>query len=176
MSITTEHILTEATRVCTGCNELKWESEFSPTSYRCRPCRDEYQIAWREQNRTKINNNQRTYHATLRGRASVLLNAALKRARDKGDEFKLEIEDVIRGLSTGMCCKTFFPFDLSVAPRNGARYHINPYSPSIDKIDARGIYEPANVQYVCSWYNMAKGQMTDADLVRFCKRVAAVSK
>ena len=128
---------------------------------------------WQNRNRDKINVNQRMYQTTIKGRSSVLLNAAKKRALKSGEDFDLTLSDVITGISSGYCCKTLFPFDLSYQDR-GKIYTINPFSPSIDKIDPKGIYTPKNVQYVCSWYNLAKGQMTEQQLFEFCRRVAGL--
>jgi hypothetical protein len=160
-------------KTCTKCSVEKDTSEFPKGENRCRICRDAYMKAWADANREKINKNQLVYQTTIKGRASVLLNAAIKRAKDRDEYFNLTLADVIRGISPGYCQRTFFPFDLSLQNR-GKKYHINPYSPSIDKIDPRGIYEPSNVQYVCSWYNLAKGQMSHEDLVIFCKRIAGL--
>ena len=130
---------------------------------------------WADKNRDKINENQRRYQTTIAGRASVLLNAAKKRAAKSNEPFALTLTDVIAGISPGYCSKTFFKFDFEFRGR-GKSYHINPSAPSIDKIDPHGIYEPSNVQYVCAWYNLAKGQMSDEMLLIFCKRLLEVSR
>lgn len=44
--------------------------------------------------------------------------------------------------------------------------------PSIDRIDSRRGYEHGNVQWTCWAVNMMKQDMTDADLIRWCRRVA----
>jgi hypothetical protein len=126
-------------------------------------------LDYANKNRLKINTNQKKYQETIKGRSSVLLNAAKKRAKLKGELFELTLDDVIKGISVGYCARTLFPFDLKFT--RDKQYQINPYSPSIDKINSKEIYKPTNVQYVCSWYNFAKGQMTDEQLRYFCKRV-----
>lgn len=140
---------------------------------RCNACRDAYMVAWRNQNREKINVNQRRYQETFRGRASVLLEAARKRAAKKNETFLLNHSDIEKGISIGFCVRTGLAFDLTYYGRN-RKYSINPLSPSVDKIDPRGIYEPSNVQYVCSWYNLAKGQMSDDDVLRFCRQIVSL--
>lgn len=162
----------DSTKRCTKCGKSKSFGEFPTGHNRCKVCRDIYMAEWADRNREKININQRVYQTTVRGRANVLLNAALVRANKKNELFKLTGDHVFAGILSGYCCKTLFPFDLSLK-RDGA-YKINPYSPSIDKINPMGIYEPSNVQYVCTWYNLAKGQMTEADLITFCKRVTGL--
>lgn len=163
---------------CYSCKKTKHVGDFVNYTKlrRCRECSRLYMKKWADNNREKINKNQKIYHSTVKGRATVLLNAALKRARSRGETFALELSDVIAGLSVGFCCKTLYPFDLELRSRGTNVYKINPMSPSIDKINPSGIYEPSNVQYVCSWYNLAKGQMSEDDLIKFCKRVASLSK
>lgn len=114
---------------------------------------------------------------TVRGRALSLLGAARTRARKKNEVFLLSHDDVELGIRSGFCSKTFLPYDLTILKRGlkTTEYKINPLSPSIDKIKPEGIYEPNNVQYVCSWYNLAKGQMSEEDLISFCKRVASLN-
>lgn len=160
-------------RQCKKCHEWKDDDAFPSGHNRCKECARLYMAEWANRNRDKINENQRTYHATIAGRASVLLNAAIKRARARSEPFGLTINDVIKGVSVGYCARTLFPFDLSVGERRG-NYRINPFAPSIDKIEPNGIYEPGNVQYVIAWYNLAKGAMTEQELITFCQRVAAL--
>jgi len=160
---------------CKICCEWKTEDEFPKMQLRCKSCTSNYMKEWADQNRNKINQNQLVYQTTLKGRASVLLNGALARARKKNEEFKLTHSDVLNGISSGHCQKTLLKFDMSLRVGGKNRYQINPLSPSIDKINPLGIYEIKNVQYVCSWYNLAKGQMTEADMIDFCRRVAVLN-
>lgn len=154
------------------CQSPKPYSDYKAGDRRCSECRALYMKTWADNNREKIKENGLRYRSTIKGRASSLWNAALKRAKSKDEDFKLTVEDIEIGLTVGICVRTLLPFDFS--PVKGS-YHIKPLSPSIDKIDPRGIYEPSNVQYVCSWYNLAKGQMTDSDLIALCKRLVSVT-
>lgn len=162
-------------RQCKKCEKWKNASDFPKDQLRCKSCTSIYMKNWADKNRNKINNNQRLYQTTIKGRASVLLNAAIKRAKLDNQEFKLTLQNVIDGISSRYCQKTFFPFDFELRERGTNKYKMNPFAPSIDKIDPFGIYEPQNVQYVCTWYNLAKGQMTEQDLIMFCKRVVVLN-
>lgn len=156
-------------KICTKCNQEQKFDDFPKGQNRCKICTKIYMDRWRNNNRKKINKNQKLYHSTLKGRASVLLNAAKKRAKQRNEQFCLSLNDVVQGLRLKKCSKTGLKFDFSTDNR-GKKYQINPLSPSIDKINPDDIYKPENVQYVCSWFNFAKGQMTEDDLKFFCKR------
>lgn len=45
------------------------------------------------------------------------------------------------------------------------------YSPSLDKIDPFGRYEPGNVRFVINALNALKGRGTDEDVLIICKAV-----
>ncbi len=159
-------------KVCPACDQWKLLDDFRPTDrYRCKECERTYMRAYSDKNRKSINANQRKYHTTIVGRANLLLNAAVKRAKLKNEEFKLTHNDVIKGLEIGFCCKTGMRFDFTETYLRCTNRKMNPAAPSIDKKNPFGIYEPSNVQYVCAWYNMAKGQLTDSELVQMCKMV-----
>lgn len=142
----------------------------------CNTCRIQQINEWQDRNREKVNTNQLRYNSTFDGRAINMYNSARARATSKGAAFKLTLDDVRKGLSIGFCCRTGVPFDYSVGFIKATKRQMNPFSPSIDKIDPFGIYEPSNVQYVCTWYNMAKAQLTDEQIVQMCKLVAQVHK
>lgn len=156
---------------CNGCGLDLPPKHFPSSSHRCRICRDKYHTAWRDKNRDKINANARAYLTTIKGRAQSLWQGAKSRAQKKNENFALTRNDVIAGIQPGYCQKTFFKFHFDLLPTEDRKYHMHPLSPSIDKIDCNGIYEPSNVQYVCSWYNLAKGQHSEQQLIEFCRRV-----
>lgn len=164
-------------KVCPACDQWKLLDDFRPSDrYRCRECERTYMRAYSDKNRQSINSNQRRYHTTLIGRANLLVNAALKRAKIKNEEFKLTHDDVIKGLTLGFCVKTGLKFDFNETYIRATNRKMNPAAPSIDKINSFGIYEPSNVQYVSAWYNMAKGQLTEPELIQLCKAVVNVAE
>ena len=160
--------------ICCKCKQLKPVGAFdqrtdSPNRRTdCNPCRLAYTKDYQERNREQTRRNQRAYYRRPRGKAISLLNAARNRAADKGERFKLSLADVQRHIEAGYCQKTFLPFNLDPDGKQ------TPLSPSIDKINPHGIYEPSNVQYVCLWYNSAKQQWTEEVLIEMCRRVVWV--
>lgn len=137
----------------------------------CHPCRIAQINEWQERNREQTRTNQRKYITRPHGRAVCLFNSAKSRARRKNEEFKLSLDDVIKGLLIGRCEKTGIEFDISMNPRHEKRTSVNPFAPSIDKINPAGIYEPSNVQYVSCWYNIARSQYTEEFFIEMCKKV-----
>lgn len=102
-------------------------------------------------------------HLTPAGRARLLLTSA--RMRDR--ECNLLLADVLPIIEDGTCFRTGFKFDLE----SHATHHRNPFSPSLDRIDGTKGYVKGNIQVVCSWYNIAKNEYTDAQMLTFCRAV-----
>jgi hypothetical protein len=99
--------------------------------------------------------NVRRYRQTATGRAAQLQSNAKRRAQEKGIPFDLDRLDLIERITAGRCEVTGLPFDLA------AGAGLNPWAPSIDRIDSTKGYTPDNVQVVVSAYNIAKGPWSD---------------
>lgn len=76
--------------------------------------------------------------------------------------FDLTIEDVV--IPTH-CPKTGIP--LVVHKERGKYYD----TPSVDRIDPKGGYVKGNIQIVCLWYNTAKLNFSEEDVLNLCKKV-----
>lgn len=100
---------------------------------------------------------------TVKGRAGFLVASA--RMRDK--DCTLETSDILTTIEHGVCPRTGVKFDLN--PHE--QHHRNPYSPSLDRIDGSKGYTKDNVQVVCSWYNIAKNEYSDEQMLAFCRAV-----
>jgi hypothetical protein len=100
-------------------------------------------------------------------RASELLAGARSRALKTDIECNLTFDDVYPAIAAGRCQKTGVLFDLT--PHPGLRRH--PLAPSIDRIDSAKGYTRDNIQIVCGWYNMAKQDLSEAEMLDFCRRV-----
>lgn len=164
-------------KTCLKCEVEKNISEFQTRSDTgkkrniCQTCRLKQISNWQNINREQTRKNQRKYISKPYGRAVSLFNSAKKRAKNKNEEFRLSLSDVFEGISKGFCQRTGIEFDFDMDVRHEKRTTVNPYSPSIDKINPQGIYEPSNVQYVSCWYNIAKSQYSDDFFLSMCKRV-----
>lgn len=132
--------------------------------------RKRHAIRWRadDAHRNKERSRIKDRHLTTTGRARLLLTSA--RIRDKN--CTLELTDVLPLIEAGTCPRTGFKFDLN--PHDV--HHRNPFSPSIDRIDGTKGYVKGNVQIVCSWYNIAKNEYSDAQLLTFCQAVVDANR
>jgi hypothetical protein len=168
-------------KICPKCQLEKDITEFrrDPTRAKgvypyCIPCeknyRNEYMSAYRKQEDTL--EYLREYSARPLTRALKLYNSARQRAERKGEMFSLSLERIKLLLDNGVCQRTGLPFDLA----SPTETRFNPFAPSIDKIDHQKPYTDDNTQLVIDWYNRAKGQHSDADLLAFCKQVIAFAE
>lgn len=123
----------------------------------------------RERNKETKRQKDRETRLTPKGRARNLWNGAKRRAAKRNEPFDLSIERVIKALEIGVCEYTGLEFDLEQKLRVGKGR--SPLSPSIDRKDPLKPYSDDNVNVVCDWYNMAKGQLSPEQLIEYCKRL-----
>ena len=105
------------------------------------------------------------HYASLHGRASTLVHTARRRAAAKGIVFELSADCIEAMLALGVCQATGIPFCFE---RTSAT-RMNPFSPSLDRIDPTKGYTVNNVRLVCSAYNVARGQWGDEVLLTIAK-------
>ncbi|WP_153065849.1 hypothetical protein [Xanthomonas campestris] len=108
-------------------------------------------------------------YETSTGRARALHNSARQRARQRGQEFNLSLRRVLDGIESGKCERTGIAFEMKCGFVFETGRQANPRSPSIDRIDPFKPYSDDNVQIVCTWYNKAKEQLTDMEMLSFCE-------
>ena len=99
---------------------------------------------------------KRTYLGSPKGRLTLLVATARRRAQKKGLPFDLTVGWALEqySLQAGRCKVTGLLFDLSCNRGRGA-YKINPRSPSLDRVDSGKGYTRDNVELVCSHINIA---------------------
>lgn len=161
--------------------------------YTCKTCSKEYRNAYRmeniekikkykSENADKIKQHRKVYLTENREviadklrltrirsrtnpitRSKHIFNAAKTRAAKKNIKFTICVEHVICLMHVGKCNKTGIKFDLS-----RANTFINPFSPSLDRIDNNRGYEPDNIQLVCNMYNSGKGENSEVDFQAIC--------
>ena len=92
------------------------------------------------------------------------LERTVKRARKKHIKFNLDTQWVLEKLNKGVCEATGIEFKLE--PQDTS---VNPYYPSIDRIDSSLGYTKDNCQLVIVGFNNLKNLNNEADLKIFCK-------
>lgn len=166
-------------RLCYRCEQHKDEADFIiPSDVKsgrrrntCNECRIKQIRSWADTNRSQVNLNQRNYNKSITGKVNSLYHGAETRSASKGKPILITKDEIRNALIAGYCQRTYLPFTFSNMI-NGVQ---NPMSPSIDKIDPNGLYEPSNVQYVCWWYNIAKQKWTDEFVIYMAKQLTKVS-
>ena len=107
------------------------------------------QLNYYYRNAERINANTAHRRSKPSGRASVLLSSCRRRAEKKGIEFDLT-KSWIQTRLEGQCELSGLNFDFQAGARD-------PYSPSIDRIDASGGYTQDNCRVILWSLNAAFG-------------------
>lgn len=107
--------------------------------------------------------SMRNYYRIRRaeGRASDIIGKIRARAKAKGWKFDLTTQWLRMKMRQAICEVTGLPFDLGPAERPN---HINPFAPSVDRIDNSKGYTQDNCRVVVWIYNRAKGPDSDQDV------------
>lgn len=161
--------LVQATKICNKCNQVKLVSEFTKNTsspdglqYKCRACDVAYQAQRRaknyEQNLAYSRNYQRNRRQNFDYRLQMLINASKQRAKEKGREHEISVEDLKALYPKDGCCP-IFGMKLQF---NDAGFREN--SPSIDRIDSNKGYTKDNVQVISWKANRIKGYASLAEL------------
>jgi hypothetical protein len=114
------------------------------------------------------------YFRTLTGAITVLLNGAKNRAKKRDimcDLTHAELVDLFNR-QQGLCAISGIPFDLSRPIRN----KMNPFAPSIDKIDLTKGYTFNNVRFVLTIVNIGMNTFGDKVFIDFAKQYIANKK
>ena len=94
----------------------------------------------------------------------MLLKRYWRRAKKKGIEFNLTAAWLRDKMKFGKCEVTKIPF--SFYPKNSA---LNPYLPSIDRIDPTKGYTKDNCQVTIIGFNNLKSNYTEQEISDFCE-------
>jgi len=86
-----------------------------------------------------------------------------KRAKEKNLEFNLTEEWLKEKLERGRCEATGIKFDTTKAP------FMNPFYPTIDRVDSSKGYTIDNCQLVCHMYNIAKSEFPEEVFTQWAK-------
>lgn len=96
-----------------------------------------------------------------------ILNTSKKNAKAKKIEHSINKKWCLTKLR-GVCEATGIPFDLSI---EGIYKKMNPFAPSIDRINNDLGYTTDNCQMVIWIYNCSKNNFSEKDLYTMCKAI-----
>lgn len=144
------------TKACNRCHTKQPVTEFYSNTNcvdgRLNQCRSCHKVASQARSPRYF---QRRYK-TPAGRAQRLFNGARQRARQKSLDFDLTLEWVRQVIDEGVCSVTGIPFD----------FDTKSFAPSLDRIDNDLGYTKENVRAVVWIFNRARGDGSDADVLR----------
>lgn len=104
----------------------------------------------------KANNKRYAGNWVSNNRGKALLNECRKRARANGRDCELTSADLELLLADMVCVVTGMPLSFDWSGPG-----LNPWGPSIDRIDSSLGYTLANSRVVCTAYNFAKNAWGD---------------
>lgn len=169
---------------CSKCNTEKATSEFSAhnkspdgLSYWCNPCRAAYYRERRRKADPELRERLRMTdkRASLKHRNKdpfrVMADSASVRAARSRVPFSIKANDVLVlwELCGGVCPVSGIEMSLEIAVGQGNR---KPNKASLDRIIPSLGYVPGNVRLVCWAVNCMKANMTDDELLHWCKAIA----
>ena len=109
--------------------------------------------------------HHRKQNPRLAAIASRLVKGAATRAVALKVPFDLDVRKIFWKLKTGLCEVTDLPLDTNHEFRVAGR-HRSPFTPTLDRNVPELGYVGDNVRVVCWVYNAAKGEASDADVMR----------
>lgn len=158
--------MTESTKTCTKCGEVKNINEFRTQTNRqgksqrrthCKTCDNAYIREWRSINRSKTSESHKRWRE--KNHICLLLLDAKRRAKKKGLEFNIDKKDIH--------IPAFCPL-LSI-PLTKGKGESTPNSPSIDRIDSSKGYVKGNVWIVSRRANTIKNDASIQEFIHMGK-------
>jgi hypothetical protein len=118
----------------------------------------------------KLSAAQRSIDQTWARELRALFYRTKKRAKSRGIEFSLTVENVITMFfaSGGRCSLSGQPY----MPHGGEGKRFRPWMPSVDRIDPNGPYSSSNSRLICAYVNIAINQFGEDQLVQVAGRIA----
>jgi len=97
----------------------------------------------------------------------------LRKARSRGGETDLDLPflEALWSEQRGRCALSGIAMEMPPSTLAWETQSLDPWKPSLDRIDSARGYLKGNVRFVTVLGNMAKGRYSDADLMRFCRAV-----
>jgi hypothetical protein len=111
----------------------------------------------------------------INSRARTMRSSGQKGARQRDLEFLLDLEWYVEKLEVGTCEMTGIPFVLDPDTCEHTRVtklnrRLNPFAPSVDRIDSEKGYTEDNCVMTCYMYNLCKQSFSDEAIVIFAEK------
>jgi hypothetical protein len=140
---------------------------------KCKKCCDDYENQ-EDNKKRRLANQQKRRSSNSFQRAQAIFHTVKKGAKARDLEITITPEWILQELEEGKCAVTglSFVFDSvedehTITTRKGRM--LNPFSPSVDRIDCNKGYTTDNCQLVVSIYNYAKLSFSEQAVKIFCK-------
>jgi hypothetical protein len=175
--------MTDLLRECKKCGSV---AEHYKGSWACKECTKAYnreqqqkpeirtkrlarlkEVRETPEGKAKAERNSWNFYHSNRGRALTFLKGIERRSKNRHEKHSVTLDHLQKGLDSGRCAVTSIPFVMGEKCSKG----MNPFAPSVDRIDSSKPYSNDNCRIVIWAYNMAKGQMTDDQLYEICLAV-----
>jgi hypothetical protein len=171
-------------RACTACQSSR-NSEYGVSHKEYFKTRNakRYREIGRHHNHERYMSNRESflrrrdkYSSTTRGKLIDLLNAAQFRARKRGIQMDLTIDDLMQIFMTqnGLCAVT--GQEMQVKKRGPKDRGFLPWNISIDRKDSNGTYTFKNVRLVCTVVNLALNNFGDAVFEKMCRSYVNINR
>lgn len=147
---------------CGMSERLKGIKKSAPTTKSaCRTCGVEYQ---------RKTNNQKYCSASCKARFVDSIESYLKRLLSKKERSLLSLDGIVKLIEQNdfRCALTGLRMNYKTGGGTGGA---SPLNVSIDRIDPIGGYVMSNIRIVCVGINSLRKNMTDEQLLMFCKGV-----
>lgn len=168
-------------KICIKCNKPEPEVIFTTGKNRCKNCIKLYRQEYHIKNKDKIKAQQKTYYKknkknvlryqkeyyySVNGKINSMYNTSKRRAKKKNMPFDLTKEWIIQQLETQnhLCALTQLPFLFEETENQ-----LNPYAPSLDRIDPNKGYTQDNVRIVCSIINLSLNEFGEETFKKICE-------
>lgn len=154
-------------KMCSSCGVLKEDNLFGFQSRQCSDCKYEKRKQYKLKHKNRLKKERYTYNHSFQGRLVALIQAAKQRAQKHNLEYTLDREWILDlyAKQTGKCLLTNIEFSIE----KPCETNLNPFSPSLDKINPKLGYTKENTRLVCVGINLALNEFGEDTFKQICE-------
>lgn len=168
-------------KTCIACQRSEAEVPFPLDKNMCKECYKTYKHNhyiknkdkinqqnknYYEENKTSILQYQKEYYYSDNGKLNSIYNTAKRRAKKLGIDFDLTKEWITEQITKqdNCCALTKIPFMIEQT-----KNYINPFAPSLDRINSNKGYTINNVRIVCVALNLSLNEFGEDVFTQVCQ-------